>query len=80
MAFDPERASSEIRDRLDITQLVLRCALSLDTSNWQLLATCFTVDAVETFSTGERAGYEAIEQLCRLALARWTGPSTSCRT
>jgi len=55
-------------DRLRIVDVINRVADALDRRDWTLLRSCFTPDAVETFSNGRAEGYDAIESFCARAL------------
>ncbi|MGH0028875.1 MAG: nuclear transport factor 2 family protein [Myxococcota bacterium] len=58
--------SDELRDRLEIGEILARYASSLDERDWPRLATCFTPDAVGDYGMGDPLeGYAAIEALCR---------------
>lgn len=60
---------NELRDRLEIQDLLVRYATALDDRDWKRLATCFLPDAVADYGTmGEHVGYATIEKLCRSAL------------
>jgi ketosteroid isomerase-like protein len=60
-------------DEREITRLSYRYATALDNRDWALLRSCFRPDAVAEYEGLDRCeGYEAIEQLCRGALARLT--------
>jgi len=56
-------------DRQEITNLLVRYAIALDTHDWDLLAACFTPDAAYRFAhAGEVEGCRAIETVCRQSL------------
>lgn len=56
-------------DQQAIIQLLNRYAFALDDRDWSALRSCFTPDAIYTFSHGLRVeGFEAIEGVCRRAL------------
>lgn len=56
--------------RQEVIDVLTRYATALDTRDWALLATCFTVDAVADYRGfgGRRDGYAAIEGGVRSAL------------
>ncbi len=56
----------ELRDRLEIQDVLNRYASSLDGRDWRRLATCFTPDATADYGTsGTHTGTAAIERLVR---------------
>jgi 3-phenylpropionate/cinnamic acid dioxygenase small subunit len=60
-------------DEREITKLCYRYATALDSRDWELLRSCFLPEAVAEYEGLESCeGYEAIEELCRGALARLT--------
>jgi 3-phenylpropionate/cinnamic acid dioxygenase small subunit len=65
-----QRTLEHLCDRMEIIDLLHRYAISLDSRDWQRLATCFTVDAVALYGPvlGRQDGFAAIEKLCRTAL------------
>ena len=61
-------------DEREITRVCYRYATALDDRDWELLRTCFLPDAVAEYEGLERCeGYDAIQQVCRAALAPLTG-------
>ena len=61
--------ADELRDRLEITELLGRYANALDERDWRRLASCFTDDAVGDYGgIGHFEGFAAIETLCRNTL------------
>lgn len=58
-----------LADQLAIVQLLNRYGFALDDRDWEALRTCFTADAVYTFSHGLRVeGFDEIAGVCRRAL------------
>jgi ketosteroid isomerase-like protein len=57
----------QLIDERDITATLHRYASALDLRDWELLATCFTEDAVGDYGTGPQPlqGIEAITALCQ---------------
>ena len=56
-------------DRSEITNLLARYALALDTRDWELLASCFAPDATFRFAhAGDVSGTEGIIAVCRRSL------------
>lgn len=56
-------------DRSEITNLLARYALALDTRDWDLLASCFAPDATFRFAhAGEASGPAEIIAVCRRSL------------
>ncbi len=64
------RTLDELFDHRDICDLLFRYARALDEKDWELLATCFTPDAVALYGEvlGRKEGFEAIAATCRAAL------------
>jgi 3-phenylpropionate/cinnamic acid dioxygenase small subunit len=57
-------------DEREIIKLCYRYAAALDDRDWELLRTCFLPDAVAEYEGLDRCdGFEAIQELCRGALA-----------
>ena len=70
MTTDPVERLADLLDQHDLAALCLRYATALDTRDWDLLATCFTPDAVAHYDGMPSCeGYRAIETLCRDALS-----------
>lgn len=60
-----------IEDTLEIQAVLNKYATSLDTRDWQRLATCFTKDAVGDYGLlGLQEGYAAIEELIKGVLTK----------
>ncbi len=61
---------AQLVDERDILALLHRYAHALDEKRWDLLATCFTEDAVAIYGEvlGRKVGYPAIEETCKAAL------------
>jgi ketosteroid isomerase-like protein len=59
---------SVLEDKQAITDVVHRYGYALDGRNWELLATCFTPDAIGYYGGDPLQGYAAIETLCRNTL------------
>ena len=67
------RGLQELLDEHDVVATQVRYSTALDTRDWALLRTCFTADAVAEYEGKEPCrGYEAVEELCRRALAPLT--------
>ena len=64
------RSIDELFDQRDICDLLHRYARALDEKDWEMLATCFTPDAVALYGEvlGRKEGFEAIAETCRTAL------------
>lgn len=61
--------ADDLRDRLEIADVLARYASAIDERDWKRLATCFTPDAIGAYGPGApREGYPAIEALCRATL------------
>lgn len=62
---------AELVDRERIVDVLYRYATALDDRDWELLASCFTEDAVADFLElgGVNEGREAIVELCRSVLS-----------
>ena len=68
-----ESTLQALLDESGIREVCTRYATALDSRDWDLLRTCFTKDAVTVYDgIGECSGYDAIEELCRQALAPLT--------
>lgn len=54
----------------DVINVSVRYAVALDTRDWELLRTVFTLDAIGDYGSAQGScdGYEAIEKLCRAVL------------
>ena len=65
------RSLDYLLDQRDVCDLLHRYAHALDEKGWDLLATCFTPDAVAYYGEelGRKEGYASIEETCRAALA-----------
>jgi hypothetical protein len=65
-----EGAASDLRDRQDISDLLIRYAMALDARDWSLLRTCFTRSAVAEYGTLGLTceGVDAIIETCRREL------------
>lgn len=64
------RTLQELLDERDVVATQVRYATALDTRDWALLRTCCTPDAVAEYEGKPPCqGYEAVEELCRRALA-----------
>jgi 3-phenylpropionate/cinnamic acid dioxygenase small subunit len=61
---------ARLTDRLEINDLLIRYAVSLDSRDWAQLATCFTEDAVAEYGelAGRNDGRDEIVATCRHAL------------
>ncbi len=67
-----DRTLEYLLDHHDVCNLLYRYAQALDEKNWELLATCFTPDAVALYGEvlGRKDGFEAIRETCRSALGK----------
>lgn len=61
---------ARLTDRVEINDLLIRYAVSLDSRDWAQLATCFTEDAVAEYGelAGRNDGRDEIVAACRHAL------------
>jgi ketosteroid isomerase-like protein len=64
-----EQAVRELQDRLDVTELVVRCAHAQDARDWDQLAGVYADDAVYAHPGGRLEGAAAIVDRSRRALS-----------
>ncbi len=61
---------TDLRDKAEIIEVLLRYGSSLDEEDWSRLKTCFTPDVVGVLAGGPPLdGYPAVEEAVRTALA-----------
>ena len=64
-------ADVQVSDQLEVSNLLTRYALGLDSRDWELLASCFTDDGVADFGEmgGVHNGSDALVAFCRGVLS-----------
>lgn len=64
--------TAELRDRLEIADVLLRYASCIDEKDWDRLAGCFVPDVTAVLAGGpELVGFEAVEEAIRTALSAY---------
>lgn len=64
---------SELADRDEARELIIRYGSSLDERDWTRLATCFVPEVTSVLAGGPQLGsYEELEQAVRAALGHYT--------
>jgi 3-phenylpropionate/cinnamic acid dioxygenase small subunit len=63
-------STADVVDRLAISDVLIRYATAMDSRDWELLASCFTDDAVLDYDTSGTFGRDDFADHCRAGLAR----------